>query len=125
VESQSQIRHTLSENLKAVISQDLIRVADGRGRRVAVEIMVITPAISQLIRDGKTHQILSAMSTGRKLGMQLMDQALLSLVQAGEVDPDEAFLRATDKRDFIPFVTTTELLNMADGTSGSSTSAGG
>ena len=62
--------------------------------------------MAQLIRDGKTFQIASSITTGkRRVGMQLMDQALLALVRAGDVDPDEAFLRAEDKWGFAPFVT--------------------
>jgi twitching motility protein PilT len=76
------------------------------------EILVITPAVAQLIRDNKTFQIPSTMATGRRSGMQLFDQTLLEMVRLNEVDPDEAFLRATDKREFIPFVTRMELLDM-------------
>jgi twitching motility protein PilT len=114
-DSQDQIRHTLAENLRAVVSQELVKAADGRGRRAAVEVLVVTPAVSQLIRDGKAHQIPSVIATGRRVGMQLMDQSLLNLVQSGDIDGDEAFLKATDKRDFIPYVVETELLNLMDG----------
>jgi twitching motility protein PilT len=110
-DGQAQVRQTLADNLRAVIGQELVRTTDGRGRRVACEIMVMTSAVAQLIRDGKTFQIPSAIATGRRAGMQLMDQALLNLVRLGEVDPDEAFLRALDKKEFIPFVTRTELLD--------------
>ncbi len=114
-DNQSQIRHSLADNLKAVISQELIRAADGRGRRAALEVLVVTPAIQQLIREGKTFQIPGAIVTGRRLGMQLMDQSLLALVRAGEVDPDEAFLKAEDKWGFAPFVTRPELLQTMTG----------
>jgi twitching motility protein PilT len=110
-DGQAQVRQTLADNLRAVIGQDLVRTTDGRGRRVACEIMVMTSAVAQLIRDGKTFQIPSAIATGRRSGMQLMDQTLLNLVRLGEVDPDEAFLRALDKKEFIPFVTRMELLD--------------
>jgi len=110
-ESQAQMRHTLADNLRAVVSQELVHVADGRGRRVVCEVMIVTSAIAQLIREGKTHQIPSAIGTGRRVGMQLMDQALLSLVRSGDIDPDEAFLRATDKQEFVLFVTKPELLS--------------
>jgi twitching motility protein PilT len=114
-DAQTQIRHTLAENLRAVVSQDLIRAADGRGRRVVNEILVVTPAIAQLIREGKTHQIPSSIATGRRVGMQLMDEAMLTLVNAGEIDPDEAFQKATDKREFIPHVVNPDLLRLMDG----------
>jgi twitching motility protein PilT len=111
-EAQAQVRHSLADNLKCVLSQELIRVADGRGRRVASEILVVTLAVSQLIREGKTFQIPSSITTGRRVGMQLMDQSLLAMVRAGDVDPDEAFLKATDKWGFAPFVTRPELLSL-------------
>ena len=114
-DNQSQLRHSLADNLKAVVSQELIRAADGRGRRAALEILVVTAAVAQLIREGKTFQIPSAIITGKRVGMQLMDQALLALVRAGDVDPNEAFLRAEDKWGFAPFVTRPELLQMMSG----------
>jgi len=114
-DNQAQIRHSLADNVKAVVSQELLRAADGRGRRAVVEILVVTPAVAQLIREGKTFQINGAITTGKRLGMQLMDQALLSMVRAGDIDPDEAFLRAEDKWGFAPFVTRPELLQMMSG----------
>jgi twitching motility protein PilT len=112
VEAQAQVRTTLADNLKAVICQELVRAADGRGRRVVCEILVVTAAVSQLIRENKSFQIPSAIATGRRAGMQLMDQALLELVRLGQADPDEAFLKAHDKKEFIPHVTKMELLDM-------------
>jgi twitching motility protein PilT len=111
-EAQAQVRHTLADNLRCVLSQELVRAADGRGRRVAMEILVGTPAVAQLIRDGKTFQLQTAITTGRRVGMQLMDLALIALVRSGEIDPNEAFLRAVDKREFIYFVTDKELLHL-------------
>ena len=113
-EAHAQVRHTLADTLRCVVSQDLVRVADGRGRRVACEILVMTTAVGQLIREGKTFQIPQAMATGKRFGMQLMDQALLSMVQAGEIDPDEAFVKAGDKREFVRFVTDQDLLKLVD-----------
>jgi len=109
---QNQVRHTLADNLRGVLSQDLLRAADGRGRRAAMEVLVVTPAVSQMIRDGKTFQIGGAITTGRRAGMQLMDMALLALVRAGDIDPDEAFLKSIDKREFIGYVTDRNLLNL-------------
>jgi len=114
-EAQTQIRHTLAETLKCVLSQELVRASDGRGRRAAMEILVVTPAVGQMIREGKTFQIPGAVATGRRVGMQLMDQDLIRLVRAGEIDPDEAFLKAVDKREFVRFVTNPELLALAPG----------
>ena len=122
-ESHNQVRTTLGENLRCVVSQGLVRTSDGRGRRAAVEVMMVIPAVAQLIRDGKTFQIPSTMATGRRHGMQLMDQSLLALVRAGDVDPDEAFLLAKDKREFLPFVTDTDILSIAEGLIGNKSSA--
>ena len=114
-ENHAQVRHSLAENLKAVVSQELVRCADGRGRRAAHEILVVNVAVQQMIREGKAFQIAGAITTGKRLGMQLMDQSLLALVRAGEVDPDEAFLKAEDKWGFAPFLTRPELLGMVNG----------
>jgi twitching motility protein PilT len=124
-EAQAQIRHTLADNLKAVVSQELVRAADGRGRRVVAEVMVMTSGIAQLVREGKTHQLTSAIATGRRHGMQLMDQALLAHVQSGDIDPNDAFLKAVDKKDFIFYVTQPELLAMIDGGPGGAGANGG
>jgi twitching motility protein PilT len=72
----------------------------------------MTSAVAQLIRDGKVFQIPGVIGTGRRVGMQLMDQALISLVRSGDIDPDEAYLKAVDKKEFAPFVTRPELLNL-------------
>ncbi len=114
-ENQAQIRHSLADNLRAVVSQELIRAADGRGRRAALEILVMNTAVAQLVREGKVFQLPGQMVSGKRQGMQLMDQSLLSLVRAGEIDPDEAFLRANEKIDFMPFVTKRELIALAGG----------
>jgi twitching motility protein PilT len=114
-EAQAQIRHTLAETLKCVLSQELVRAADGRGRRAVMEVLIVTSAVAQMIRDGKTFQIPSAIATGRRLGMQLMDQSLIALVRSGAIDPDEACLKAVDKREFAPFVTKPELLTWNSG----------
>ncbi|MFN8546567.1 MAG: PilT/PilU family type 4a pilus ATPase [Candidatus Eisenbacteria bacterium] len=100
----AQVRTTLAENLRCVIYQELVRASDGRGRRAAVEVLTINSAISQHIREGRTHQIPAVMATGRRLGMQLMDQSLLAMVRAEEVDPAHAFLLARDKAQFRPFL---------------------
>jgi twitching motility protein PilT len=114
-EGQSQIRATLAETLKCVLSQELVRAADGRGRRAVMEILITTPAVGQMIRDGKTYQIPGAIATGRRVGMQLLDQDMLRLVRAGEIDPNEAFLKAVDKKEFLPFITNPELMALVGG----------
>ena len=100
----------LSQHLKGVISQKLVRTADGRNRKAMVEIMVNTPAISRLILTKKVFQISSSIQTGRENGMQLMDQALLEAVQNKVLDPDDAYIHATDKKQFQRFVTNPDLL---------------
>lgn len=87
---QSQVRHTLSETLRGVCSQQLLRKADNAGRVAALEILIGTPAVTSLIREAKTHQMNNALLTGSKDGMQLMDQHLKELVSDGIVDPEEA-----------------------------------
>ena len=92
---QDQVRAQLALTLKAAVSQELVpRIAGGRV--VAAEVMIATPAISSLIRDGRHHQIPSVMMAGGELGMQTMDQALAELVLAGVVDSEAAFQVAHD-----------------------------
>jgi twitching motility protein PilT len=93
---QSQVRVMLSESLRGVISQTLCRKVGG-GRVAAMEILLVTPALSNLIREGKTFQMPSIMQTSKRLGMVTMMDALVSLVEKGEVAPQEAYLRAPDK----------------------------
>ncbi len=87
---QAQVRAMLSESLRGVVSQALPKTADGKGRCAAYEVMVATPAIRSLIREQKTFQIGSAISTGRKEGMHTMDQHLLELVHTGKIKVSEA-----------------------------------
>lgn len=103
-DAQEQIRTMLSESLKGVICQQLLRTADGKGRVAALEIMVGTPAIGNLIREGKTFQIPSIMQTARKDGMQLMDQHLLDLLKTRKVGAEEAYRCASDKKQFEQFL---------------------
>ena len=93
---QSQIRVMLSESLKGVISQVLCKKIGG-GRVAAREIMLSTPSVSNLIREGKTFQLPSVLQTSRRLGMVTMNDALIELVEGGMVEPQEAYLKATDK----------------------------
>ena len=93
---QQQIRVMLSESLKGVISQTLLPKKGG-GRVAALEVLIVTPAISNLIREGKTFQIPSAMQTGKQHGMVLLNDALMELVQKGLVEPRDAYLKAVEK----------------------------
>lgn len=93
---QNQIRTMLSESLKGVISQTLLKKKGG-GRVAAHEILIGTPGIANLIREGKTFQIPSALQTGQKLGMQTLNDALMNLVRQNLVDPVEAYMKAVEK----------------------------
>ncbi len=99
-DQQEQVRAMLSESLKGVVCQQLLKTAEGKGRVAALEIMLGTPAIANLIREGKTFQIPSIMQTAKKDGMQLMDQHLLDLLKTKRVNPEEAYRCATDKKQF-------------------------
>src|SRR4030095_10279032 len=92
---QAQVRAQLSLVLEGVLSQQLIPTADGRGRAMSLEIMVATPAIRNLIREEKIHQIYSAMQAGQKFGMQTMKQSLAELGQKRRISREEALNRST------------------------------
>lgn len=93
---QQQIRTQLSMVLEAVITQQLITTADGSGRVVATEVMIATPAIKNLIRDNKIHQISNVIQTSGKHFMKSMDMSLLELVKEGKITPEAALAYATD-----------------------------
>jgi twitching motility protein PilT len=91
---QSQVRAQLSLVLEGVLSQQLVPTADGRGRALAMEIMVATPAIRNLVREQKVHQIYSALQAGQRDGMQTMNQSLAGLAGKGLIAREEAFSRS-------------------------------
>lgn len=93
---QQQVRFQLSTVLEGVISQQLIPRKDGTGRVAAVEVMVVTPAIRNLIREGKTYQITNVIQTGARLGMKTMDQALLELYSKGVISREDALVYSVD-----------------------------
>ena len=97
---QQQVRVMLSGALQGVVCQQLVKTADGRGRVVAVEVMIATPAIRNLIREGKTHQIYSALQAGAKHGMQTMDSHLAQLVKQGKITYDAALEKCHHVEDF-------------------------
>ena len=101
---QAQIRSTLSDGLRAVIAQVLFKRIDKKGRCVALEILIANAAVRNLIREGKTHQINSMMQTGKKYGMQLLDDAIMDLLNKGWIGGDEAYMKANDKGKFRPFL---------------------
>ena len=98
-ERQDQVRTMLATSLKGVVCQTLCKKADGSGRVAALEIMVVTQAVAANVRDGKTHQIPSAIQTGKRLGMQLLNEDLLRLVKEHTIGAQEAYLKAIDKND--------------------------
>jgi twitching motility protein PilT len=97
---QEQVRTMLSESLKGVVSQVLCKKIGG-GRVAAREILLVTPAISNLIREGKTYQIPSIMQTSKRIGMITMNDTLFELVESKQVEPKEAYMRSVDKGSFI------------------------
>jgi twitching motility protein PilT len=113
-ELREQTKGFLAMSLKAVVTQVLVKTPDGRGRRAILEILVNNRAIAKLITTDQTHQIASQLQTGRDLGMQVMDQALLDAINAKEVDPDDAIRYANDKKKFQRFVTDTDLFPTID-----------
>jgi len=113
-ELREQTKAFLSMSLKAVVTQILVKTPDGRGRRAVLEILVNNRAIAKLITTDQTHQIATQLQTGRDLGMQMLDQALLEAIKSKEVDPDDAYRYASDKRKFHHFVTNKELVPLVD-----------
>ncbi|MDP9072256.1 MAG: type IV pilus twitching motility protein PilT [Actinomycetota bacterium] len=96
---QQQVRVQLASSLEGVVTQQLVATVGGRGRAVASEVLVATPAIRNLIREGKTHQIYSAMQAGGKYGMQTMDMSLGALVRQGKVSMETALKRCANEAD--------------------------
>ena len=99
-DEQAQIRTTLSESLAAVVSQQLLRTADGRGRCAVLEILLKTPALPNVIREGNTPMIQTIMQGGRALGMVMLDDALAARVEAKQVTPRDAYMKANNKARF-------------------------
>ncbi len=103
-EEQAQIRTTLSEALKAVVAQTLFKRIDKPGRIPALEVLLCTPAVANLIREGKTFQLSTAIQTGRNIGMQSLDEAIMDLLKKNVVTPDDAYRKSIDKTKFKPFL---------------------
>jgi twitching motility protein PilT len=93
-EQQGQIRAQLSIALQGIVTQTLVPTADGSGRAVACEIMMPTPAVRNLIREAKTHQLYSVIQTGAQFGMQTMDASLAGLLRSGKITKAVAEQRA-------------------------------
>src|SRR5262249_37397861 len=99
-EEQAQVRATLSESLRAVVSQRLVPRADGKGRVVALEVLIANIAVANLIREEREYQTGSLMQTGKSQGMMLLDDSLAELLAAGTIDKEQARRFAENKERF-------------------------
>ncbi|MFZ5754394.1 MAG: type IV pilus twitching motility protein PilT, partial [Bacillota bacterium] len=104
---QEQIKVQLAATLQGVVTQQLLPRADGMGRVLAAEVMIVTPAVRNLIREGKTHQIQTVLQTGGRWGMQTMDMALRELVRSGAVTMETALKYTNDQENFSRLVNAT------------------
>ncbi len=109
-EQKQQSKTFLSQSLLGVLTQILVKVPEGRGRKAVIESMVMTKAIAKLLMEDKTHMIPSQIQTGKELGMQLMDQALLEAIKEKKIDPDDAYQYANEKIKFRRYVTDASLI---------------
>ncbi|MGZ4690640.1 MAG: type IV pilus twitching motility protein PilT, partial [Acidimicrobiia bacterium] len=98
-EQQGQVRIQVASTLQGIVTQQLIPTADGTARAVAAEVLIATPAIRNLIRDGKIHQVFPMLQAGRKFGMNTMDEHLGGLVREGRVTMEAALLRCRDANE--------------------------
>ena len=113
-DQREQTKSFLAQSLLAVITQVLVRKPENRGRKAICEVMIMNRAIAKLIQTDQTHQIPAQVQTSRDAGMQLMDQSLLTAIKAKEIDPDDAFAYASDKRLFAKHVVDRSLLPRFD-----------
>lgn len=105
-DQQNKIRATLSEALRGVVAQNLFRRIDKKGRVAALEILVFTTAIANLVREGKTHQIPGMIQVGKKLGNQPLDDAIMDHMKMRRIAPEEAYEKCLDKKKFRTFLAT-------------------
>lgn len=98
------IRSTLADGLRAVIAQTLFKRIDRKGRVVALEILIANPAVRNLIREGKTHQLPSMIQTGKKYGMMLLDDSIMDLYKKGMISAEEAYAKSNEKNKFRPLL---------------------
>ncbi|MDA3897826.1 MAG: type IV pilus twitching motility protein PilT [Desulfobacteraceae bacterium] len=103
-EQQAQVRSGLADSIRAVIAQVLFKRIDRKGRCPALEILIATPAVRNLIREGKTHQLPSSMQTGKKYGMILLDDAIMDLYNKGWISAEDCYNKANDKQKFRPLL---------------------
>jgi twitching motility protein PilT len=104
VNQQQQVRNTFADGIRAVVSQTLFKRLDRGGRVAAVEVMIGTPAVRNLIREGKTFQIPGTLQTGKKYGMQTLDDAIMALLNKKIISADDAYTKAEEKSRFLPFL---------------------
>ncbi|MFP5213107.1 MAG: type IV pilus twitching motility protein PilT [Acidobacteriota bacterium] len=104
VGEQPQIRSTLADGLRAVVSQALFKRVDVKGRCAVLEILIATHAVRSLIREGKTFQIPSSIQTGKKYGMQTLDDGIAAQLRSGRISPEEAYMKCVDKEKFKPYL---------------------
>ena len=102
---QGQIRSSLADSLRAIVAQNLFKRIDSPGRVSALEILIATPAVRNLIRENKTFQLNSVIETGKKYGMQSLDDAIMDLLQQEIIDPAQAYNKAVTKTRFKDFLT--------------------
>lgn len=103
-DEQNMVRASLSESLAAIVSQLLLPTADGEGRVAVNEILLRSPGLPSVIREGNPQMLQSIIQTGKAQGMQAMDDALFELVQGARVEPREAYMKASDKARFEPLL---------------------
>ncbi|MDR3089068.1 MAG: type IV pilus twitching motility protein PilT [Desulfobulbaceae bacterium] len=101
---QGQVRSTLADALKAVVSQTLFKRVDIKGRIAGLEILIATPAVRNLIREAKTFQLLSSMQTGKKYGMQTLDDVIQGFLDRNIISPDDAYTNSVEKARFVKYL---------------------
>jgi twitching motility protein PilT len=103
-EQQNKIRATLSESLRGVVAQNLFKRIDKKGRVAALEILVFTTAIANLVREGKTHQIPGMIQVGKKIGNLPLDDSIMEHLRMKRISPEEGYEKSLDKKKFRPFL---------------------
>ena len=103
-DQQNKIRATLSEALKGIVAQSLFKRIDKKGRVAAMEVLVFTTAVANLVRESKTHQIPGMIQVGKRIGNQPLDDAIMDHMKMKRIAPEEAYEKCLDKRKFRPFL---------------------
>src|SRR5215813_11252309 len=105
-DQQNKIRATLAESLKGIVAQNLFKRVDKKGRVAALEILVFTTAIANLVREGKTHQLPGMIQVGKRLGNQPLDDSIMDCLKMKRISPEEAYDKCLDKKKFRTFLST-------------------